>query len=175
LYRTLEITGKCLPILLERYQKVLKEHGLIASEQIFDITSTYFEGEKAELSALGYSRDKRPEKKQVTIGIATGINEIPSAITVQRGNVQDKKHFKYLLNIAGRVLEEGSLLIFDAGANSRTNKQRVVRSGFNYLTLKPKKVRTYKRYVKNFWKLKPIKFELNGRDYYCVKLGEKEE
>jgi len=37
LYRTLEITGKCLPILLERYQKVLKEHGLVASEQIFDI------------------------------------------------------------------------------------------------------------------------------------------
>ena len=38
-----------------------------------NITSTYFEGEKAELSALGYSRDKRPEKKQVTIGIATGL------------------------------------------------------------------------------------------------------
>jgi len=50
-----------------------------------------------------------------------------------------------------------------------------VKLGFNYLTLKPKKVRTYKRYVRNFWKLKPIKFELNGRDYYCVKLGEKEE
>ena len=70
LYRTLEIMGKCLPVLLERYQKVLKEHGLVASEQIFDITSTYFEGEKAELSALGYSRDRRPEKKQVTIGVA---------------------------------------------------------------------------------------------------------
>ena len=120
-----------MPILLERYQNVLKEHGLVASEQIFDITSTYFEGEKAELSALGYSRDKRPEKKQVTIGIATGINDVPSAITVQRGNVQDKKHFKYLLSVAGRVLEKGSLLIFDAGANSRTNKERVVRSGFN--------------------------------------------
>jgi len=79
-----------LPILLERYQKVLKRHGLIASEQIFDlrhnITSTYFEGEKAELSALGYSRDRRPDKKQVTIGIATGINDVPCAVTVQRGN-----------------------------------------------------------------------------------------
>ena len=68
--------------MLERYQKVLKEHGLVASEQILDITSTYFEGEKAELSALGYSRDRRPEKKQVTIGIATGINEVPCAVTV---------------------------------------------------------------------------------------------
>ena len=117
---------------------------MVASEQIFDITSTYFEGEKAELANHGYSRDKRPDKKQVTIGIATGINEVPSAIIVQRGNVQDKRHFKYLLSVAGRVLDKGSLLIFDAGANSRTNKQRVVKLGFNYLTLKPKKVRTYK-------------------------------
>lgn len=66
-------------------------------------------------------------------------------------------------------------MIFDAGANSRTNKERVVRSGFNYLTLKPKKVRTYKRYVKNFWKSNPEKFELNNKAYYCVKLREKEE
>ncbi|RLG58554.1 MAG: IS1634 family transposase, partial [Candidatus Hydrothermarchaeota archaeon] len=56
--------------LLERYQKVLKEHGLIASEQIFDITSTYFEGEKAALARHGYSRGRRPDKKQVTIGVA---------------------------------------------------------------------------------------------------------
>ena len=50
---------------------------------------------------------------------------------MQRGNVQDKRHFKYLLNVAGRVLDKGSLLIFDAGANSGANKERVVRSGFN--------------------------------------------
>ena len=103
-----------------------------------------------------------------------GINEVPCAVTVQRGN-SDKKHFRYLLNVAGRVLDKGSLLIFDAGANSRANKERVVRSGFNYLTLKPKKVRTYKRYVRNFWKFKPRKFELNNKAYYCVKLKEKDK
>ncbi|RLF82186.1 hypothetical protein DRN48_09350, partial [Thermococci archaeon] len=35
-----------------------------------NITSTYFEGEKAELASHGYSRDRRPDKKQVTIGVA---------------------------------------------------------------------------------------------------------
>ncbi len=175
LYRTLETIGKCFPILVERYQQVLREHGLVGEEQILDITSTYFEGERAELGARGYSRDRRPDKKQVTIGIATGINEVPCAITVQKGNTQDKKHFTYLLNVAKRVLEKGSLLIFDAGANSRANKLRVREAGLNYLTLKPKKVKTYRKYVESFWRAEPERFELNGRSYYCVKLREGEE
>lgn len=172
LYRTLETIGKCFPILVERYQQVLREHGLVGGEHVLDITSTYFEGENAELGARGYSRDRRPDKKQVTIGIATGINEVPCAITVQKGNTQDKKHFTYLLNVAKRVLEKGSLLIFDAGANSRANKLRVREAGLNYLTLKPKKVKTYRKYVESFWRAEPERFELNGRSYYCVKLRE---
>ncbi|RLG58606.1 MAG: hypothetical protein DRN88_00240 [Candidatus Hydrothermarchaeota archaeon] len=51
-----------MPI-LERYQRILKKHDLVASEQIFDITSTYFEGEKAELASHGYSRERRPTLK----------------------------------------------------------------------------------------------------------------
>ena len=171
LYRTVEVVGKCFPLLLERYQLILQEHGLIDKDQIFDITSTYFEGDKAGLAEHGYSRDHRPDRKQVTIGIATGINEVPSC-AVQRGNVQDKRHFNYLLNVARRVLEKGSLLIFDAGANSRANKRRVLEAGFNYLTLKPKKVKTYRRYVEKFWRSQPEKLELNGRTYYCLKLRE---
>ncbi len=80
-----------------------------------------------------------------------------------------------MLSVAGRVLDKGSLLIFDARANSKANKERVVKLGFDYLTLKPKKVRTYKRYTRNFWKLKPRKFELNNKAYYCVKLREKDK
>jgi transposase len=175
LYRALETVGMGFPILLERYQWVLRGHGLLDKAQILDITSTYFEGGKAELAEHGYSRDRRPDRKQVTIGIATGINEVPSAITVQRGNVQDRRHFNYLLNVAKRVLEEGSLLIFDAGANSRANKRRVRSLGFNYLTLKPKKARTYRRYVEGFWSSEPERLEFNGRIYYCQKAWEGEE
>jgi len=34
---------------------------------------------------------------QINFGIATGINGIPTAITIQRGNVQDKKHMKQII------------------------------------------------------------------------------
>ncbi len=50
------------------------------------------EGSKAELAEFGYSRDKIPDKLQINFGIATGINGIPTALTIQKGNVHDKKH-----------------------------------------------------------------------------------
>jgi transposase len=173
LYRTLELVGKCYPVLMERYQDVLKEYGLVDDQQLLDFSSTYFEGEKASLGAYGYSRDKRPDRKQVNLGISTGINDIPCAITIQRGNVQDKRHIRTLLNVTSRVLEENSLLIFDAGANSKANKKRIRKMGFHYLTLKPKKVKTYKRYVHIFSRAKARQhFKINNREYLCVKKRE---
>lgn len=42
-------------------------------EILYDITSLYFEGvyEDSQLIRLGYSRDKKPEKKQVNLGLTT--------------------------------------------------------------------------------------------------------
>ncbi|MFQ6617940.1 MAG: hypothetical protein ACE5QV_04545 [Fidelibacterota bacterium] len=175
LYRNLELVGKCYPVLTERYQGVLKKHGLVDNRQIMDFSSTYFEGEKAGLGSFGYSRDRRPDRKQITFGISTGINDIPCALTIQKGNVQDKKHIGLLLNVIKRVLDRNSLLIFDAGANSKTNKERIGELGFHYLTLKPKKVRTYKKYVQLFSREAPQHFVINNREYFCVNKREGEE
>lgn len=66
IYKTLQKVGREFPILLERYQEIIKSHGLIDEIQISDFSSSYFEGKKAEFAAHGYSRDHRPNKKQVT-------------------------------------------------------------------------------------------------------------
>lgn len=175
LYRTLEQVGRAYPVLLERYQDVLLAHGLVDREQLLDFSSTYFEGEKASLAAHGYSRDHRPDRRQITFGISTGINDVPCALTIQRGNTQDKKHLNLLLSIAGRVLEKGSLLIFDAGANSKANKKRIRRLEFHYLTLKPKKLKSYRKHVRSFPWQGARRFTLNEREYLCVKKQEGEE
>ena len=36
---------------------------------------------------------------QINFGVATGINGIPTAITIQKGKVQDKKHMEQMLKI----------------------------------------------------------------------------
>ena len=180
IYRAVERIGENFPIVLDRYQHLIRKHGLVDQRQVIDFSSTYLEGEKAELGEYGYSRDRRPDKLQINFGISTGINGIPTAITIQRGNVQDKKHMREILKLIPRVIPKGSLLIFDTGANTKPNKEKIRKNmGYHYLTLKAKHVKTYKKYIKYFkGKLEADEvkhFEMNERHYYCVKRKEGDE
>jgi transposase len=170
--RTLERLGKKEPFILENYQNLLKKHNLVSMDQFVDFSSGSFEGNNAELGAFGYSRDHKPGNKQLTFGISTGINGIPTALTIQRGNVQDKKHMKFMLKTVGKVLAKGSLLIFDCGANTKANKTKIIKMGYGYLTLKAKKRTTYAKYIKLFKENKPEKITVNGVNYMCVKITE---
>jgi len=139
LYRALERIGRCFHVILDRYQQLIKQYRLADKKQIIDFSSSYFEGTKSELARFGYSRDREPGKLQITFGISTGITGIPTALTIQKGNVQDKKHMRQMLKLVSKVLTVGSLLIFDTGANTKKNKKKVRRLKYHYLTLRPKK------------------------------------
>lgn len=175
LYRNLERIGDKSALFLERYQQLLKEHNLMTEEQFIDFSSSYFEGKHAELAKLGYSRDHEPGKKQITFGIATGINSVPTALTVQKGNVQDKKHMKVMLRMTSKVLPQGSMLIFDCGGNTRKNKAKIRKLGFNYLTLKAKHRKSYGQYIKLFNDCQKESVKINDVEYRCVKVAEGEE
>ena len=172
IYRDLDRIGQRAPFLQERCQDIIKKNDLISEKQFVDFSSSYFEGNKSELGSLGYSRDHEPGKEQITFGIATGMNNIPTALTIQKGNVQDKKHFKFMLNMVKHILKEGSMLIFDCGGNTEKNKKKVIKSKFNYLTLKPKKKKTYRKYIEIFKKSEKEKIIINNIEYKCVKVKE---
>lgn len=179
LYRTLGRVGKYFPLLLDRYQNLIDEYGLIDPNQVIDFSSTYLEGKKSALGEFGYSRDHRPDRVQINFGIATGINTIPTAITIQRGNVQDKKHMREMLKVISKVIPKNSLLIFDSGANTKENKNKIRGLECQYLTLKPRKVKTYRKHIQYFMEnLKEgnvMKFEINRRHYSCVKRNDNNE
>jgi len=175
IYRDLERIGNKSKFILENYQQLLKRNGLISDKQFIDFSSSYFEGNNSELGELGYSRDNQPGKKQLTFGISTGMNDIPTAMTIQKGNVNDSKHFNFMLNTAKKVLDVNSLLIFDYGGNSKANKHKIVSLGYNYLTRRQKKRELYQKYLKIFEKSKKQRFVINGRAYSCVKVIEGSE
>lgn len=169
LNRTVERVGKGYALVMERHQESIKTHGLVTEEQFLDFTSTYFEGKAEDVGEYGYSRDGLPGKKQITIGMSTGINSIPSALTIQKGNLQDKKHFRFLLRMAEAILEPGSVLIFDCGANTKGNKKLIRDKTLHYLTLRQKKVGPYRKAVAAFGNGRKESFEINGIRYDCVK------
>ncbi len=175
LYRTIVKVGRHANIIIEKYQDNIKKNEAVDKNQNIDWSSLFFQGKTAEMAEFGYSRDRRPDKKQVTFGISTGINGVPSALTIQNGNVLDKIHFTETYKIVRRIMESGSLLIFDCGANTKANKEKIVADGFHYLTLKPKKVSTYKRYIIEFKKSEKIKFKVDDKEYIAVKIKEGNE
>jgi hypothetical protein len=59
----------------------------------YDVTSTYFEGEAAANTSAqrGYSRDHRPDCKQVCIALVVTFDGFPLGYEVFAGNVHDSR------------------------------------------------------------------------------------
>jgi transposase len=72
-------------IFKHRYEKENK----IPAMYLYDITSSYLEGEKNELGAYGYNRDRKRGKKQIVIGLMTDQEGVPITIEVFKGNTSD--------------------------------------------------------------------------------------
>lgn len=94
-------------------QAVLK-NDIDLSQIHYDITSIYFEGEYEESEAIdyGYSRDNRPDAKQLNLGVnVTGKAGIPLAYRVLAGRTADRttplENMQALEQLFSR-LEQGS-------------------------------------------------------------------
>ena len=74
----------------------------------YDITSTYFEGayNESELIKFGYSRDQRPDSKQVNIGLTTLRHGLPLAFRVLVGNTADATTPRQNMEAVRKLLAE---------------------------------------------------------------------
>jgi hypothetical protein len=60
---------------------------------LYDVTSSYLEGEKNQLAAFGYNRDGKKGKRQIVIGLLCDREGTPLSIEVFRGNTQETQSF----------------------------------------------------------------------------------
>jgi len=63
----------------------LKEGALM----LYDVTSTYLEGQCCELAKHGYSRDHRRDRPQLVVGLMCAADGCPIAVEVFEGNTAD--------------------------------------------------------------------------------------
>lgn len=70
-------------------QRLAKRHLQEGGRVLYDLSSSYFEGEACPLAARGYSRDGKKGTLQVNYGLLTDARGCPVAISVFEGNTTD--------------------------------------------------------------------------------------
>jgi transposase len=83
---------------------------------LYDITSSYLEGQYNELAAYGYNRDGKRGKKQIVIGLMTDQEGAPIAVEVFTGNTGDSSTVvSQVKKLANRFDAEDVVFVGDRG------------------------------------------------------------
>lgn len=102
----------------------------------YDLTSSYFEGEEVGLAAFSaHSKDHRPDRMQVVLGLLINESGIPFSWDVFKGNQGDAPTLtKQLEKFNTRFGVKSAMLVFDRGFLSHDNLAAVELAGHHYLT-----------------------------------------
>ena len=104
---------------------------------LYDLTSTYFEGQaKANPQAKrGYSRDKRPDCKQVVVGLVLDSDGFPKAHEVFDGNLLDRDSMEEMLDALEKRMGKrpGVTVIVDRGLAYNDNLEKIRKRQLHYL------------------------------------------
>ncbi len=102
---------------------------------LYDVTSSYFEGEKNELAYYGYNRDKKKGKKQIVIGLMTDDEGRPISIEVFEGNTNDPGTVSHQIKkMAERFGVKDVTLVGDRGMIKQAQIDELSEQHFHYIT-----------------------------------------
>ncbi len=102
---------------------------------LYDVTSSYFEGEQNELAEYGYNRDGKRGKKQIVVGLLTADDGHPLAIRVFRGNTSDPTTVpEQIETLKRRFGIDEVVFVGDRGMVKAKGKWALMEQSYHYIT-----------------------------------------
>ena len=102
---------------------------------LYDVTSSYLEGDQNELGRYGHDRDKKKGKKIIVVGLLTDDEGRPISSEVFPGNTRDMATFKnQIAKVAGRFGVEEVTFVGDRGMIKSAQIEDISDSNFHYIT-----------------------------------------
>ena len=102
---------------------------------LYDVTSSYLEGDKNELADWGYNRDKKQGKKQIVIGLLCDEEGEPVSAEVFTGNTSDPQTFgAQVKKVAERFGCRRVTFVGDRGMIKSAQIEDLASVGFHYIT-----------------------------------------
>jgi len=102
---------------------------------LYDVTSSYLEGDQNALADWGYNRDKKRGKKQIVIGLLCDDQGEPVSAEVFTGNTLDPQTFgAQVKKVAERFGCERVTVVGDRGMIKTAQVEDLTEAGFHYIT-----------------------------------------
>lgn len=136
LYAALDwLAGQQVRIERELYQAHVKRRGKPPALVLYDVTSSYFEGESNELGAYGYNRDGKKGKLQIVIGLLTAEDGEPLAVRVFEGNTADPATVAEQITLLQEQFGVTEVvMVGDRGMIKAKGKAALSAAGLRYIT-----------------------------------------
>jgi Transposase DDE domain len=121
-----------------RYRRTVRQRGSAPTVVWYAVTSSYLEGAQNELAAFGDSRDKKPGKAQIVIGLLTTTAGEPVAVPVYEGNTSDPVPVPAQVHtLQSRFGSTELVFVGDRGRVKAKGKSALPTAGCRYLTALP--------------------------------------
>ncbi len=112
--------------------KLAEKHLIDGSLILYDVTSTYVEGECCSLAKYGYNRDKKKGKAQIIFGLICDKYGCPIAVEVFEGNVVDSQTLsKQIEKVKEKFKVEKIVWISDRGILTDKNINELIKKREN--------------------------------------------
>ncbi len=117
------------------YDTYLKQCGQPPALVLYDVTSSYLEGEQNELAGYGYNRDGKRGKKQIVVGLLTAADGEPLAVRVFEGNTADPSTLATQITLLKEQFKvQDVVVVGDRGMVKAKGKAALGAEAFKYIT-----------------------------------------
>jgi transposase len=169
-YRSLDLLAEHKEnIELELFHRTQSYFDLKVDMIFWDTTSTYFEGKgPAELAHYGYSKDHRPDRLQVMIGVVMTQTGIPIAHEVFPGNTPDSATFRQIIADMRKRFNLGRVVfVGDRGMVSKEILDELDRNHIEYIVgMRMRKAKEVGEVLKTGGKYKVVRDKLRVKEVW---------
>jgi hypothetical protein len=116
---------------------------------LYDLTNTYFEGDKrhSKIARFGRSKEKRSDAKLVVMAVVVNPEGFIKYSTIYEGNKADCTTLPDMidkLRLATSAIGKKALVVIDAGIATDANLKLIQEKGYDYLCVSRSTVKQYK-------------------------------
>jgi len=114
---------------------------------LYDLTNTYFEGEKrnSKLAKFGRSKEKRNDARLVVLALVVNIEGFIKYSSILEGNIADSDTLSPMIDkLASHTCKQKkAVIVLDAGIATEENLELIEAKGYKYLCVSRSKLKEY--------------------------------